>query len=236
MIGLGHAIRSTLRERFVRPKVAVCTAVTRNYDIVVAPAMRVRGWRYVCFTDDPAVPRPGWEIRALPRSDLDPIRRSRLPKLLPHAFLPEYDQSIWIDANIGIVGDLAALLRMALADADIAFFRHGERRPSVAAEIEACVRYGKAPYEVMAPQYEHYRSKGFPDDAGVIPEASVIFRRHHHPNIRVAMEAWWAEYIAHCARDQISLPYVIWLNSLKVNLLDWDFRKSPWFYYGAHEL
>jgi hypothetical protein len=229
------ALRDVFRKRRVRAKVAVYTAVTGGYDDVRAPAIKVPGWSYLCFTDDTSRAKPGWEVRGLPQAHLDQIRRSRLPKILAHQFLPEYDMSIWIDANVGIRGDLAAFSMMALAHADIAFFRHGERRPSVAAEIQACSQAGKAPLETMSLQYGHYRAQGFLDDAGIIPEAAVIVRRHHHPAIRAAMEEWWAELLRYAARDQISLPYVIWKNSLPVTLLDWDFRTAPWFTYRGHK-
>lgn len=74
------------------------------------------------------MPQPGWEVCALPSNGLDPIRRSRLPKILAHRFLPDYEISIYVDANIGIIGDLAALCDAALEKSDIAFFRHGQRR------------------------------------------------------------------------------------------------------------
>jgi hypothetical protein len=228
------AIRGALRERLGSARVVVYTAVTGNYDTLPAPAIKVPNWHYLCFTDEPSVTKPGWELRTLPRGYLDPIRRSRLPKILAHHFLFDYDISIWIDGNIGIKGDLAAFCKMAIARTDIAFFRHGEHRPSVAAEIQACLRFKRAPYEVMAQQYEIYREKGFPDDVGIIPEASVIVRRHHRPRVRAAMEEWWVEFLAHSARDQISLPYIIWRNSLAIALLDWNFRESPWFSYRPH--
>jgi hypothetical protein len=194
----------------------------------------VPGWDYLCFIDEISIAGPGWDVRALPQEHLDQIRRSRLPKILPHQFLREYDVSIWIDANVGIRGDLAAFSKMALAHTDIAFFRHGDRRPSVAAEIQACSQLGRAPLEIMSLQYEHYRAQGFPDNAGIIPEAAVIVRRHHHPAVQSAMEQWWAELRRYAARDQISLPYILWKNSLPVTLLDWDFRTAPWFTYRAH--
>ena len=222
------SIRTALRERFA-PRVVVYTAITVGYDDLPPPASTIPGWHYLCFTDEPSVARPGWEIRALERSDLDPARRSRLPKILAHHCLVDYDISIWLDANIRIAGDLAAFRKMALADADIALFRHGERRPSVAAEVEVCARIGKAPHDVMARQYETYRAAGFPDNAGVIPECSVIVRRHHRPSVRAAMEEWWDELLKHSARDQISMPYVIWRNSLPIRMLDWNWRESPWF-------
>lgn len=233
--GAWKAIRGTLRESFGRPKVAVYTAITGSYDTLSAPAMRVPGWDYLCFSDQPSVARPGWEVCALPQSDLDPARLSRLPKILPHHFLFDYDISIWIDANISIIGDLAGLCKIALAGADVAHFRHGLHRPSVAAEIVACRDAGKAPLDVMTRQYEAYRANGFPDNAGIIPEGGVIVRRHHRPLVRDAMQEWWAELLSHSARDQISLPYIIWRRSLNVKLLDWDLRTAPWFRYGPHD-
>jgi hypothetical protein len=171
----------------------------------------------------------------LPREYLDQIRRARLAKILAHQFLREYDISIWIDANIGIRADLAAFTNMALAHADIAFFRHGEHRPSVAAEIQACEQAGKAPLEVMSLQYKRYRTWGYPDNAGIIPETGVIVRRHHHPAVRTAMEEWWAELMKYSVRDQISLPYILWKKALPITLLDWDLRTAPWFTYQSHE-
>jgi hypothetical protein len=228
------ALRSAFRERFVRAKVVVYTAVTGHYDYVHAPAKKVPGWDYLCFTDEISTARPGWDVRALPHKYLDQIRRARIAKILSHRFLCDYDISIWIDANIGIRGDLAAFSIMALADADIAFFRHGAHRPSVAAEIQACEQAGKAPMEVMSLQYEHYCAQGFTDNAGIIPETGVIIRRHHHPAVRTAMEEWWAELLKYSVRDQISLPYIVWKNALPITLLDCDLRTAPWFTYRDH--
>ncbi len=228
------AVRGIVRETFTAPKIVVYTAVTGNYDDLLPPAMKVPGWDYLCFTDEPLAPKFGWSIRALPKNDLDQIRLSRLPKILPHRLLTDYDVSIWIDGHIGIRGDLGEFCRMALMHADIAFFRHGELRPSVAAEIQACWQAGKAPLEVMNLQYQHYLAEGFPDNAGIIPEAAVIVRRHHRAHICAVMEQWWGEFQRHCARDQVSLPYVIWKNSLVVTLLDWDVRSAPWFEYRGH--
>jgi hypothetical protein len=228
------ALRGAFRERLVRAKMVVYTAVTGHYDNVHAPAIKVPGWDYLCFTDETSTARPGWDVRALPHEYLDQIRRARVAKILSHQFLREYDISIWIDANIGIRGDLAAFSNMALARADIAFFRHGMRRPSVAAEIQACEQAGKAPLEIMSLQYEDYRARGFTDNAGIIPETGVIIRRHHHPAVRAAMEEWWAELLKYSVRDQISLPYIVWKNALPITLLDWDLRTAPWFTYRDH--
>jgi hypothetical protein len=215
-------------------KVAVYTAVTGNYESLQAPAIKVPGWNYLCFTDDTSTVKTGWEVRSLPQGELDQIRRSRLPKILAHRFLADYDVSIWIDANIGIKGDLAEFCKIALAHADIAFFRHGLRRPSVAAELWDCFLCGKARLKNMMLQYLRYRVQGFPDSAGIIPETGVIARRHHDGHVRAAMEEWWSELLRHSARDQISLPYVIWRNSLNIALLDWNLRETPWFTYREH--
>src|SRR5579862_5342493 len=99
--------------------------------------MKVPGWDYLCFTDDISIAAPGWNVRPLPQEHLDQIRRARLSKILPHRFLPDHSVSIWIDGNVGIRADLAAFAELALAQTDITFFHHRDRRPSVAAEIQA---------------------------------------------------------------------------------------------------
>src|SRR3954451_1124139 len=155
------SFRSSFRERLFSPKVAVYTAITGNYDTLPPLELKVPTWSYLCFTDKPPLASAGWEIRPLPRDDLDQIRRSRLPKILAHDFLAEYDISIWIDASVGITGNLEDFYKIALARADIAFFRHGDLRPSVAAEIQVCAQLAKAPFDVMTRQYEAYRTRGF---------------------------------------------------------------------------
>ncbi len=229
-----RAIRGVFREYVGLSKVVVYTAITGNYDHVSEPATKVPGWKYLCFTDDACITAPGWEVSVLPKSGLDQIRHSRLPKILAHRFLSGYDTSIWIDGNLEIQGDLEEFCKVALMHVDIAFFRHGDFRPSVAAEVDACWQAKKAPLEVMARQYESYCAAGFPDDAGIIPEAGVIARRHHRSDVRVAMEEWWGELLRHSARDQIGLPYVLWKRALPFKLLDHNLRTSPWFRYRHH--
>ena len=93
-----------------------------------------------------------------------------------------------MDANLHIAGDLAAFSELALGRADLAVFRHGLRRSSIAAEIEACVESNKAPREIMVRQYEICCAKGFPDNTGILPEGGVIARQHHNSRVRIAME------------------------------------------------
>jgi Protein of unknown function (DUF616) len=216
-------------------KVVVYTAVTNDYDNLLAPTIKVPGWSYICFTDDTYTEKTGWEVRPLQQNGLDPVRLSRLPKILAHCFLLDYDVSIWIDANIEITGNLQEFCALALAQANIAFFCHGYGNRSVAAEIFALFWYGKARLRSMFPQYLRYRAKGFPDNAGVIPEGGIIVRRHHDPCVRAAMEQWWFEFLRYTPRDQISLPYIIWRNSMNATMLNWDLRKSPWFTYHDHK-
>jgi Protein of unknown function (DUF616). len=132
---------------------------------------------------------------------------------------------------------LQSFARLRLLMQILRFFVTGHTvllRPSVAAEIQACYAAGKAPLDVMMLQYENYRAQGFPDSSGIIPEGGVIIRRHHQAHVRAAMEQWWSELLKHSARDQISLSYVIWRNSMTFTLLDWDLRTAPWFTYRGH--
>jgi len=94
---------------------------------------------------------------ARPLEDQTIVGRDKLQTLAAQRFPRHESQPI--DGNVGIRDDLAAFTKMALAQADIAFFRRGERRPSVAAEIQACVQHRKAPLATMSVQYEHYRAK-----------------------------------------------------------------------------
>src|SRR5665648_201576 len=55
---------------------------------------------FVCFTDRTDLTSQTWQIRTVPPLGVGPARESRRPKLMPHLFLSEYDQSCYIDATV----------------------------------------------------------------------------------------------------------------------------------------
>lgn len=192
----------------VPERVAVYTCITNAYDRLPD----LPQWPhcdFICFTDNPYLRSDRWEMRYLSGDDLDAARRSRLPKILPHRFLLEYPISVWVDANVTVHTDLAALARLELASRPAAFFTHLERT-NVYDEAEMCIKLDKDDPETLRRQADAYRKEGLPAGINDLVTCTVMFRRHRDPKIVSLMELWWKEILRYSRRDQISLPFVAW--------------------------
>lgn len=192
----------------VPERVAIYTCITNAYDRLPD----LPQWPhcdFICFTDNPYLRSDRWEVRYLPGDELDAARRSRLPKILPHHFLLEYPISVWVDANVAVHMDLAALARLELASRPAAFFTHLERT-NVYDEAEMCIRLEKDDPATLRRQADAYRKEGLPAGVNDLVTCTIMFRRHRDPEIVNLMELWWQEILRYSRRDQISLPFVAW--------------------------
>lgn len=198
-------------------RLVVYTCITDGYDIPLESPWALR-CPHLCFTDAPRLRSATWTRMALKGDeDLDPVRRSRLPKLLPHRYLPPCDVSIWVDASVRLLIDPVELARRALDGADLAIPRH-PARDCAYDEIEACVKLGKDAEGDLRAQGEAYRSAGLPAHSGLW-EAAVMVRRHHDARVIEVMETWWREYLRGSRRDQVSLAWVAWRTAVPIRSL-----------------
>ena len=215
----------------------VYTCVTNGYDRVIPPADPVPGVDYILFTDRPEDRVTGWQVRPIAAvPDLPPALRNRYYKLLPHKVLPEYETSLYLDANIRITRSLGPLLDDVFGPdgADVTLFRH-PLRDTVAAEMETCLTSGRVrDPEALRREYAAYRADGFPDTVQLTGN-SILMRRHMRPAVIEAMTLWWDLVAAHSGRDQISLPYVRWKQGLDCRLITPHFSiQSPYFHRYPH--
>ena len=80
----------------------IYTCLTCDYDRLQQPATVDPSYDYICFTETEG--QDGvWQLRKIPFDSPDPVSRSRYPKILAHKVLPEYEYSVYMDANICIV-------------------------------------------------------------------------------------------------------------------------------------
>ena len=81
---------------------AIYTVLIGNYEQLLQ-APKFEGWDAVCFTDNINRISNGWILRELPiNRELGSVRTSRLPRIMPYKYLPEYDESIYIDASVAL--------------------------------------------------------------------------------------------------------------------------------------
>jgi len=194
-------------------RLVVYCAIANNYNALLNPSVRDDGVDYFCFTDQPIwlslTNSTVWKIRPFPKEvlHLEPTRKCRMVKILPHLFFPEYEYSVWVDGSIDIIGDIGALI--AKYDyPDLLCFKH-PKRACIYEEGRACIDLGKDDPHLITRQLDAYRRQGFPENAGLV-ETGVLIRKHNAPNIIKLMEAWWQELSTHSRRDQLSFPYAAW--------------------------
>lgn len=195
------------------------TVIVGGYDTVRRPP-RIKGWDFVLFTDRPVKlwRRIGrsWDVRALSGDGLDIARTSRLPKILPHKYLADYDYSLYADASIVFRRDPTHLAE----DRGWPTFLAADHpyRQDPYAEAAECIRTAKADPEALQRQIDAYQHAGMPADTPLTANG-LMFRRHMDPDLIALNEDWWREIVAHTHRDQISLPYVRWRHDFPVEAI-----------------
>lgn len=205
----------------------IYTSITAGKDAVHFTPSDARA---VIFSDrDPGL--VGWEFRELPKIFSDPRRASRLPKLIPHIFMPDAAYSLYLDGNISLRVPLQRLIDEWLRDADIALFKH-DKRNCVFDEARECVRLKLDDEQVIERQMARYAK--LPKNAGLY-HCGIILRRHTIDVMRLG-EAWFAEYCAGSVRDQLALPFALSVESRARVYSIGTFNPSehPYFYFRGH--
>ena len=186
-------------------RLVVYTAISGGYDDLQPPGITPPGCDFVVFSDQPLEVK-GWQVRPFNYFSYDPTRNARFVKTHPHVYFPDYDHSIWIDANIGIRGDLRRFFNALTDESPVAIFNH-PLRDSIYAEAAECIKRNKDDPNAINRHVERYRAEGFPEKSDLW-ETNIVVRRHNDPACMALMNAWWREIETGSRRDQLSLPVV----------------------------
>lgn len=193
----------------------VITALSKGYDELRPPKVKTPGCEYVYYAQEP-LDVPIWQFRPLPQFPAQPPWFApKHVKVFPWRYCLS-PRSVWVDASIEIIGSLADILQRYLVTADIAAYRHMSRNCAYR-EAVVCSALKKDSPEVIRKQMESYKSRRFPQNAGLIC-GGVLFREHTDKVNRLST-GWWAEIIKHSHRDQLSFNYVCWRLGIKYNIL-----------------
>ncbi len=212
----------------------VYTSITGNYDDLRLPAVVNPKLKYVCFTDNKNLRSDIWNVKYVENMDnLDNALFARQFKIRPHRFFPEYDTSIWIDANLQIKKDLMPLMQRYQQNADILLFPHPERM-CIYDEGATCIHWRKDDKKRILYQMKKYLDEQYPCDNGLMCGGCIV-RNHNKSNIIDAMENWWSEVINGSRRDQISLPYALWKTENLYDLSDLNYDNNEWFRVLPHK-
>lgn len=228
--------RGTVRERedsyFSPCRIAVYTVLFGAYDELKEPWIRPDNIDYYVLTDQEVPEGSAWKKKDIPDCAQgfklpgakeaaetgfpETVLRNRFLKMFPHLIFPDYEISIYLDANIQVCSDLTALTAGLPPEhpsgfqpaqpqvcLPICMFRH-KKRDCVHEEIKACIAQKKAPEGRLLKEGEALRQSGIPEHWGLL-EAPVIVRRHRNEACRRLMETWWSEFLKGSGRDQPAL-------------------------------
>jgi hypothetical protein len=196
-------------------KYVIYTSLTGGYDDLPQYEVIDSDFDYICFTNDyPDGSKQGiWQIRAIPFQCDDKTRLSRYVKLMPHKVFPDYEYSIWLDANVSIISnEIYDIIRKRIAARDKwAGVKH-PLRDCLYEDAKVCVEGGITEFSIAHRQLEQMRNEGFPIHYG-LNENNLILRNHNDELIEKIDVEWWDIYCRYSRRDQFSLFYVFWKNS-----------------------
>lgn len=186
-------------------RVVVYSVLIGDYEAVKEPEVLDPSVRYILFTDDPKLRNDKWEICLLTDCLSNGRRTSRLPKILPHLYLPEHDVSIYIDSSLTWrAADVHEMVRECLKGHDIAIYPH-HKRDCIYDEIDECERLGIERPDLIKFYREYYKNIGIQKKAGLFENTLII--RRNNAAVRNLNESWMRMYLGQ--RDQLSLVAAI---------------------------
>lgn len=189
-------------------KQCVYTANCGNFDEPKPVLKPNPDFDYIYFTDNTdIVSVEGWtKVVHLPPSD-NPRLSAKLPKILPHIYLPEYEKTVWVDASYQIKGDITWITN-GYSVADFAVAIHPAKRKNIFEEAENILKRGFDIPSIVNPQMDRYIQEGF--TSRHVFQCGVMIRKNT-PKVNKLMEEWMKEIGGeNSIRDQLSLPYVMW--------------------------
>lgn len=207
-------IRNKIQEMHRESRIVVYTCITGGYDNLIKPSFVTPGIDYVCFTDNKLLKSDIWKIRPIPEELLSysKVKQQRGVKILPHRYLPEYDISVWVDANMDTKGNVKTYLDGLDFDTYKVFIPEHPVRKCIYKEKDECVRIRKIKDDGIAlanKQMARYRAEKFPENYGLV-QSNIVIRKHNDPYSKELMETWWNELKDYSHRDQLSFNYALW--------------------------
>lgn len=220
-------------------KFAIYTAVVGNYDTIRQPLAVDERFDYFLFSNDIPEERIGvWQLRPIPYSNPDPIRIARWVKTHPEVLLPDYEYSLWLDANIQI-------RRPDVYERSVALKENETKAASMWHHQRDCI-YDEA-VAILCGQRDHERpvfrwvqtlkQHRYPHHNGLF-ETGVLLRNHRDKTVQKMDSLWWDCISHYSRRDQLSFGFALWKNNLDCTLFlpnGQNTRNSPSFNYILHK-
>lgn len=200
-------------------KFVVYSAIVGRYDTVLQPSVVDERFDYVLFSNHlPEGENGVWQVRRIDYTNPVQPKIARYVKTNPERLLPEYEASLWLDANIQIIG-------REIYNRFIELFENGVLIASVKHMAYDCVyeemfsvldfRYESE--EIVVKWGHKLRKRGFPKHAGLF-ETGLMYRRHSSAPVKEFDSIWWKYIESYSKRDQLSFTVALQDEKLSCDL------------------
>ncbi len=213
----------------------VYTVLTGDYEpLNEQPGAHGSGLPFICFTDNLGLKSDTWQLRGFdPPFAGDKIRSQRAVKIQPHKYVPEFDQSLYIDNCVVLQAPPERLFQIADLSSGICLPFHSFRDRLLdefgavsADELDDPVR--------IAEQLGDYLA-AFPQVLMQKPMwTGMMLRDHRDPQLRAAMEFWLAHVYRYSRRDQLSAPVACAAMNVQPGNLGIDNHRSEFHSWPHH--
>ena len=143
-------------------------------------------------------------------------RDAKVYKVLPFAFLPDYDYYFWIDSTHTLQANPQEVIDKYLTNSDIAVFKHPQRDCIyIEGEFVKQIKFDHP--NLLEDQLEFYKDMCYPKNNGLY-ELPVRVQR----NTKLTQQMgwmWWEQICMFSSRDQISFPFVCHQLGIKPSIL-----------------
>lgn len=194
----------------IKPRRVVYTALFGDYDVLQEPICSDSDCHFICFTDQKYITSEKWEVIYIDDVRFGATLANRKYKMFPHEYLSDYHESLYVDANILLRGNIDELFQRYLVEGDIVVPTH-YARDCIFDEAEVVLRSGRIKLWPTLKQMYCYRKNGYQPHFG-LGENNIILRKHNAAVAKL-MSKWWIELNKYEPRDQFSLCYLCWLSS-----------------------
>ena len=141
--------------------IVVYTSIFGGYDRL-KPQPEIPGVDFVCFTDDPSLEAPPWNVLVEHPRYEHPRMSAKYYKLFPHEVFPKNPLTVWIDGSVTIKrADFPQAFLSHLNESGMALLPHPDRN-DIYDEAELSIKMRKYFDQPILEQVAHYRAKGYP--------------------------------------------------------------------------
>jgi hypothetical protein len=195
----------------MKKKTLIFTVNLRGYDDV-SPYLFNDGSERILFTDDKDMKVEGWKTKVV-KLKSDVLRQTREIKINIHKFVKGFDTYIYVDANF--------TFRLSLMEYAKSYFRNGlllhthRTRDCIFEEAKSVIKLGFDDKDVVTEQMRRYSMAGLKRRYGLFSNGFFI----RDNSVNKFMEKWCQEVQKGSSRDQLSLPFCVWLHKPNLSVM-----------------